>query len=141
MKRKWKVLLGVLLVLVIAGGVFASIRMNQRAIEGAAGRKKAAITRPGDTIQFARSRSAGRADTLEAIGIVNLDCRVAFESNGKTLPLSASTKTFWPSFNSFVALPVPTMQGFLSSRATMAAWDSMPPWSVTIAAAFCINGT
>ena len=31
MKRKWKVLLGVLLVLVIAGGVFASIRMNQRA--------------------------------------------------------------------------------------------------------------
>ncbi len=31
MKRKWKVLLGVLLVLIIAGGVFASIRMNQRA--------------------------------------------------------------------------------------------------------------
>ena len=30
-KRKWKVLLGVVLVLVVAGGIFASIRINQKA--------------------------------------------------------------------------------------------------------------
>ncbi len=32
MKKKWKILIGVVLVLAVAGGVFASIRMNQRGI-------------------------------------------------------------------------------------------------------------
>ena len=32
MKKKWKITLGILLVLAVAGGVFASIKMNQRGI-------------------------------------------------------------------------------------------------------------
>ena len=40
-----------------------------------------------------------------------------------------------------VAVRVPTTQGMPSSRETMAAWDVMPPASVTIAAARRMSGT
>src|SRR3989338_2163026 len=58
-----------------------------------------------------------------------------------TVPLSASTSTRSPFFNTLVAIWVHTTQGILSSREIIAAWQVMPPSSVTIAAAWRISGT
>src|SRR3989338_7917693 len=57
-----------------------------------------------------------------------------------TTPLSASTSMRSPSLNTFVAIFVPITHGFFISRATMAAWEVMPPISVTNAAARIIAG-
>ena len=48
--------------------------------------------------------------------------------------LAVAQRRRWPS-------PVPTTQGTPSSRETIAAWQVMPPESVTIAAARRISGT
>src|SRR3989344_1115017 len=56
-----------------------------------------------------------------------------------TTPLSASTSIRSPSLNTFVAIFVPITHGFLISLATMAAWQSIPPSSATIAAHLSIN--
>ena len=58
-----------------------------------------------------------------------------------TTPRAASTVTSSPSRSVAVAVPVPTRQGMPSSRETIAAWQVMPPESVTIAAARRISGT
>lgn len=58
-----------------------------------------------------------------------------------TTPVFASSSIKSPSLNTFVAMWVPTMQGFFISLLTMAAWQRMPPSSVTKAAAFSIAGT
>ena len=57
-----------------------------------------------------------------------------------TIPFWASTSTKSPSFRTLVAILVPMIQGILSSRETMAAWQVMPPTLVTIAEAFLIAG-
>jgi len=53
--------------------------------------------------------------------------------------LFASTSTFIPSFKTLVAILVPITQGFFNSLATIAAWDKIPPASVTIALDFFIK--
>ena len=58
-----------------------------------------------------------------------------------TVPLAPSTVTGSPSRSTVVAVPEPTTAGMPSSRATIAAWQVMPPESVTIAAARRIIGT
>ena len=58
-----------------------------------------------------------------------------------TVPFPASTSTLSPSLSTFVAIFVPTMQGILSSREMMAAWEVNPPSSVTIAEDFFIAET
>jgi hypothetical protein len=59
----------------------------------------------------------------------------------KTAPAEPSTVTRWPSCSVVVAMPVPTTHGTPSSRATIAAWQVMPPPSVTTAAARRMAGT
>ena len=59
----------------------------------------------------------------------------------KTTPRVASTVTISPSRSLRVASPVPTTHGMPSSRETIAAWQVMPPESVTIAAARRISGS
>ena len=46
-----------------------------------------------------------------------------------------------PSFRISVALPVPTTQGVPSSLEMIAAWQVIPPSSVTMAAALLMAGT
>ena len=46
-----------------------------------------------------------------------------------------------PVFAFAVKFSVPTTAGTPSSRATMAAWQVLPPWSVTMAAAVFITGS
>ncbi len=46
-----------------------------------------------------------------------------------------------PSFRISVEFPVPTTQGVPSSLEMMAAWQVMPPSSVTIPAALLMAGT
>ena len=65
----------------------------------------------------------------------------AIRSPSSTTPLPASTVTSSPSRSVSVAEPVPTRQGMPSSRETIAAWQVIPPESVTIAAARRISGT
>ena len=52
----------------------------------------------------------------------------------RTVPAEPSTRTRSPSGARVVALPQPTTAGIPSSRATIAAWDSGAPTSVTTAA-------
>ena len=62
----------------------------------------------------------------------------------KTLPSSPcvqSTVISIPVFISCVATSVPTIQGIPSSLETIAAWQVLPPLSVTIAPAFFIIGS
>ena len=56
-------------------------------------------------------------------------------------PSDVSTVTAWPSFNTPVPLPVPMMHGIPSSLETIAAWQVLPPLSVTIAEAILIIGS
>src|SRR4051812_45607878 len=51
-----------------------------------------------------------------------------------TTPASPSTRTRSPVLIRAVALPVPTTAGMPYSRATIAAWDMIPPMSETVAA-------
>src|SRR3989338_2412854 len=53
-----------------------------------------------------------------------------------TIPFWVSTVTCMPSFKTFVAIFVPTMQGMPSSLETIAAWLVIPPVSVMMAFAF-----
>jgi len=57
------------------------------------------------------------------------------------VPLPPSTVISMPSFNVVVAFLVPTTAGQPSSRLTIAAWQAMPPSSVTMAPARFIPGT
>ena len=57
------------------------------------------------------------------------------------VPFSPSTVMICPSFKIFVAFLVPTTAGVPSSRLTMAAWQVMPPSSVTMALTRRIAGT
>ena len=57
------------------------------------------------------------------------------------MPLLASTSIKSLSLKILVAILVPMIVGFLNSRATVAAWESKPPSSVTIATTFFITGT
>src|SRR3989338_1176529 len=58
----------------------------------------------------------------------------------RTMPLLALTSTRSPFFKTLVAIFVPTIQGTLSCRATMAACEVNPPSSVTMALARCMSG-
>ena len=58
-----------------------------------------------------------------------------------TVPWAPSTVTSSPSRSTVVALRAPTTAGTPSSRETMAAWQVMPPPSVTMAAARRMVGT
>ncbi len=62
-------------------------------------------------------------------------------SPASTRPPVASTVTTWSSCSVVVASRVPTTQGTPSSRATMAAWQVIPPPSVTRADARLMIGT
>ena len=59
---------------------------------------------------------------------------------GLTSPESPSTVTTMPSSRTSVAVIAPTTHGTPISRATIAAWQVMPPRSVTSAAAFRMAG-
>jgi len=56
-------------------------------------------------------------------------------------PFSPSTVTVWPFFSTCVPVLVPTTAGVPSSLLTIAAWQVMPPSSVTMAATFRMAGT
>jgi len=56
------------------------------------------------------------------------------------IPTFASTSIKSLSFSILVPVFVPIMQGFFISREIIAAWQSIPPSSVTNAAAFSIAG-
>jgi hypothetical protein len=58
---------------------------------------------------------------------------VAFAASTSTVPRSPSTRTSAPSGIVVVPSPVETTHGSPNSRATIAAWLSAPPRSVTIA--------
>ena len=48
--------------------------------------------------------------------------------------MEPSTRSRWPVLIRAVAVPVPTTAGSPYSRETIAAWDMIPPMSVTVAA-------
>src|SRR3989338_1339005 len=62
------------------------------------------------------------------------EVHIRFHSILRTVPVDASTSTFAPSGIRRVPAFVPMMQGMPSSRETIAAWQVIPPSSVTIAA-------
>ncbi len=62
-------------------------------------------------------------------------------SPATTCPRAALTVTISPSRNTDVAVRVPTTHGMPSSRLTIAAWQVVPPLSVTTPAARRMVGT
>ena len=87
----------------------------------------------GSTLRTVGDAAVCTTSTFAALG--------ASATPSLTWPLRPSIVTSSPSRSTRVASRAPTMQGIRSSRLTIAAWQVMPPESVTMPAARRMVGT